>query len=50
MAGDQHRHYWALTKIEWNGHYSGHCRPIHKDDLTKGNNNEYIIRMNCKNL
>ena len=48
MAGDQHRHYWALAKIKWNGHYSGHCRPIHKDDPIKSNNNEHIIRINHK--
>ena len=50
MVGDQYRHHQALAKIEWNGHYSGHCRLIHKDDPTKGNNNEYIIGRNCKNL
>jgi len=29
---------------------SGHCRPVHEDDLTKGDNNEHIIRRNCQNL
>ena len=50
MAGDQHRHHRALTKIKWNGCYSGHHRLIHKDDLTKDNNNKYIIGRNYKNL
>ena len=50
MARDQHRHHRIFTKIEWNGHNSGHCRLIHKDDQTKDNNNKHIIRRNCKNL
>ena len=50
MARDQHRHHRTLTKIEWNGCNSGHCKPIYKDNQTKDNNNEHIIRRNRKNL
>ena len=50
MARNQHRYYRTSTKVKWDGHYRGHCQLIYKDDLTKGNNNEYIIGRNCKNL
>ena len=50
MARDQHKHHWTITKIKWNGYYSSHCGPIHKDDLTKGSNDKYIIGRNHKNL
>ena len=50
MAGNQYQHHRTFTKIEWDGHNSGHCRLIHEDDQTKGNNNKYIIGRNCKDL
>ena len=50
MAKDQHRHHKTLTKIKWNGHNSSHCRPIYKDDQTKGNNNECIIGRDRQDL
>ena len=50
MARNQYRHYWTLTQIEWNRYYSGHYGLIHKDDLTKGYNDKYIIGRNHKNL
>ena len=50
MTGDQHKHYQALAKIEWNGRHSSHCRLVHENDPTKSNNNEYIIGRNYENL
>ena len=50
MAGDQHRYHRTPTKIKWNGRNSGHCRPIYKDDQTKGNSNECIIGRDHQNL
>ena len=50
MARNQYQHYRTFTKIEWNECNSGHCRLVYEDDQTKGNNNEYIIRRNCKDL
>ena len=50
MARNQYRHYWTFTKVKRNGHYSGHCQPIYKDDLAKSNNDEYLIGRNSENL
>ena len=50
MARNQYRYHRILTKIEWNRHNSGYCRPIYKDNQTKSNNNEHIIGRNRKNL
>ena len=50
MARNQYQYHQTVTKVKWNGYYSGHCQPIHKDDQTKSNNNEHIIGRNCKDL
>jgi len=50
MVRDQHRYYGATTKIEWKGCYHGNYGQIHKDNLTKDNNNKCIFRRNSKDL
>ena len=34
MAGNQHRHYYTITKIKWQEYNSGYCRLIYKNDQT----------------
>ena len=43
MARNQYCHYWPITKIQQIRCYCSHSGPIYKNDLTQGNNNEYII-------
>ena len=50
MARDQYRYCGTTTKIEWKGRYHGNYEQVHKDNLTKDNNNKYIFRRNRKDL
>ncbi len=50
IARNQHRSYWTSTKVKWDRCYRSHHRLIYKDNLIKGNDNEYIIERNSKNL
>ena len=50
MARNQHQYYRTSTKVKWNECYHGHHRLIYKDDLIKGNNNEYLIERNSENI
>jgi len=50
VAGNQHRHHWAITKVKWDGRDSRHCRPIHENDSSESNNNEHLIRRNSEDL
>ena len=50
MARNQYRYHRTVTKVKRNGHYSGHCQLIYKDDSAKSNNNKYLIRRNSENL
>ena len=50
MARNQYRHHRTITKVKWNGHYSGHCQLIYKDNSAKSNNDKYLTGRNSKNL
>ena len=50
VARNQHRHYWAITKVKQDGRNSRHCRLIHKNDSFKSNDDECFIRRNSKDL
>ena len=50
MARNQHRYHRISTKVKWDRCYSSNYQPIYKDNLTKGNNDKYLIRKNSKNL
>ena len=50
LARNQHQYHRTFTKVKWDECYSGYCRLIYKNDLAKGNNDEYLIGRNSKNL
>jgi len=50
IARNQYQHYWTITEIQQEKHYCSHSRSIYKNGLTQGNNDECIIREDCKDL
>ena len=50
MARDQHRYHQTFTKVKRDGCYSGYCQLIYENDLSEGNNDEYLVGRNSKDL
>jgi len=50
MTRDQYQHNRTFTQIQWNGCHYGYSEQVYKDDLVKGNNDEYFFRSNSQDL